>query len=654
MMTPMRANAQQPQPRGASVLSSYVPDEVVFYAEFDNLNKAKEQLTGTDVWRFIRQFAGQASDQPWQTLLTQELGLDAERTLDVLSRTKFSVAVRRWDQLDQSVIIVLRPAGFSIDNTISLFVGNDVRRKWRKGRVQMAEAGGGLFVAVGRQVVVVSPTAETDSLMDRIVARLNNRGINSLARHPPFREQVMHLPRARLALAYWNQRDLQNASNDSAHRWLDAFEVGVLGLYVRDGRTEIVAREAVIADQEFVYRPRVRPHSLEMLPQSTLAAWATTIKPDEIWDSLEEDPPHETVGRLMRAVRSRIDADSFRSEVLDRLGPRMITVLGCEFATDERRPLVGVLLECVATDDVLAKLDNMVDPLTDADPVGELTLRKSDHLGTTIYELQLARPPQGSVRSMAQLFAQDLRPALAVMDGWLITSTSPQHVRQILDAARGLTPSLGDMVNLQVERERIRRSVGVVVVQPAFAVSTLRFWRQLLNESVQPVDAPQPGETLGVALSDQSADGRVVIASVDSNGVSAATLRPGDVILACDGKVLSLSDTLSHFSQLISQRQDDRRIALRLMRDDRLMDVEIALQPPGVSSAQWSGSNEVEQMLAALAPIEDLASRLGLAVYASIKPPRTAASSEFSFHFLQIPDPQTPEKEEEIAPATSN
>jgi len=534
--------------------------------------------------------------------------------------------------LDRAVVIVRRPRGLTNRNTMTLLLGEDIRRRWRKGRVDLAESTDGLIAAIGAQVAVVSPTATTGSLMDRVVARLNGRGLRPLSRLAAFRTQAAKLSSPRQVLVYWKSSSEPPPAGRS-DRWGPAFNSGVMGLYVRSDRIEAVAHEAAPGVEEFVYTPRVLTRPIEHLPQSTLAAWATTVDPKKMWDDLKQQPPHRVIADVMSRLTNRADDEAALNQLLDRVGPRMITVLGCDFDADQRRPFLAVLIECVEPRQVARSLADWITEQTSRPAGGRLGVTSADYMGGPVYELHLPTPSATDrVDTLAALIAGDLRPSFAPMDGWLVASTSPRHIHQILDAARGIEASIANVTSLASERDRIRRSVTAVVVQPAFAVSTLRYWDELMNRASQP-DPPVVLKTaLGIDVDEHAPPGRVVVTAVHSTAVATDRLIPGDAVLACDQTVLRLTDATADLARLLTRRADWNHVTLRVLRGDELLDLPVRVAP---GDAGLRESGEIAGLLDMLAPVEGLASRINLAVYVAIRPPRTTRSAELVFHFAE-------------------
>ena len=74
------AQAQQPAPRAIS-LASFAPDDVVFYAEFDKLDRLEGEVSGADAWDLVRGFIGEASGGDWRAALSEHLSFDADEAI---------------------------------------------------------------------------------------------------------------------------------------------------------------------------------------------------------------------------------------------------------------------------------------------------------------------------------------------------------------------------------------------------------------------------------------------------------------------------------------------------------------------------------------------------------------------------------------------
>jgi hypothetical protein len=361
------------------------------------------------------------------------------------------------------------------------------------------------------------------------------------------------------------------------------------------------------------------------LPQSTLAAWATSLDVHEAFDAAIEKEFPPGIEHWLETLRTRGDVDALRERVLSRIGPRCIAVLGCDFDSPQRLPQVALLIESVDAPQVAEALREIAAQIATQTEESGIALNQSDHLGAVIHELRLSAKSDPATGTLAALIAENMSPSFAAAGGWLIVASSPDHVRQLIDAAGGLAPALSDVISLEDTAVQMRRAVGLALVQPAFSLGTIRYWDYLLE---QRASGARSQVRLGVDVHNDAPPGQVVVASVDTNGPAAGLLMDEDVILGCNGVLLNMESPAAHLRDLLYDSRG-KPVSLRLARSGELIEV---LVPPAMD-APTGAAPELKALLDLIRPIEQIAGELAIAIYSVERPPRGASHAQLVIKF---------------------
>jgi hypothetical protein len=108
----------------------------------------------------------------------------------------------------------------------------------------------------------------------------------------------------------------------------------------------------------------------------------------------------------------------------------------------------------------------------------------------------------------------------------------------------------------------------------------------------------------------------VVVDAIDSNGPAVGRLEPGDTIIACNDRLLPMTDALAHLRTQLSETGGDRPATLRVIRNGRMLEVDVPLAPLEPLPAQPG----LAGLAAQLAPVENLAQSIHSAVLAVERP----------------------------------
>ncbi len=172
---------------------------------------------------------------------------------------------------------------------------------------------------------------------------------------------------------------------------------------------------------------------------------------------------------------------------------------------------------------------------------------------------------------------------------WLILSTHPDHIRQILDARAGRAQHLSSASVFAALGSRERTAASIVLAQPAEAARLVQSWIDYLRvrhpHMLQPDwwrhmqrRSDQARVTLGAGLQDDAAHpGQVRVVRTLPGWPAHGKLQEGDRIVGLDGRGFSVVSATKDLKRAIAQRRDPEQVVLQVERNGEAMEVTIKL-----------------------------------------------------------------------------
>ncbi len=612
-------------------LARFVPAHAKLFVSIDRLYQLNHRIHGHDAWEMLLHVTG-GTEASWQQTLAKTLGISSDTAVSRMFRRNVALAAPDWQHLGQGVILFTQ----SSTGMISFLVGPDqIQNAEVVGRVKIMRCRSGVWTAVCGSTVILAQQRGPNTFLDECVALLNRESKSSLWADREFRKRMGALPSPRDGCAFWDVEPEQGIPEEAqplAH-WWPPLKGGALSVRMEDHELQIGFRGRSTPHINRPYRPRVLLRHLSKLPQTTLVAWATSCDPKELFSAIPQNAPSPQLKDLWNAIKEGTDSQRFEENVVANIGPRCIVLLACDLTSVDLAPQIAVMIESV---DPLAVITSLLDtanrliqvttPTDGRHPL--FTLTTTDYDGTGIHKLQWKRPTDNQPgKTLASLVLQEMAVSVSAVDGWVVAATSPQQIRQIVDAAANRTQTLDEIVDLSRYNDRLRRSIGVAVVQPSLTLSTLRLWDLILQERRK---TDESRTRLGVSVH-SGHHGKVVIANVQADGPSTGVLQPGDAIIACNGILLDMDDPNDHLRSIVAETPSDSLIRLRLINGDHVF--ESVIHP--ITKTDGESKPVLSGLLELLAPLEQPLSKFSSVLYAIDRP----VDGYLSQLFLELDSP---------------
>lgn len=619
----------QPADGGLPPLAQFIPDDARLFVEIDGLLNLGISLRERNLWPVLEGLLGADSpDGGWPAALAANLGIDSTGAMLRLFGQRVALAAPDWRNLGAGVIVFTNASPRSIE---VLFRRAGAGGAATEGQVRVVRSRGGMWLANLGSTVVLGRDRGPDSMFDRAVALLPSPGPNSLAAAAPFRECLADLPGPRLVWAYWAGASGEGPAENTLTGWWPNISQGALAVKTTEGELQIALRGLREGDSEAPYQPRVKLERLLMLPQLTLAAWATSVDARELYASARAAEPPAEYAAIWRLLTEQADGDAFAEQVVSKIGPRCIICFSANFHSPALSPQLALLIESVDANAVVTALQEHAARIAaSAGPDSALAVGSEDYTGVPIHTLSWPRTEGGD--TLAALMIQDVSPAAAALDGWVVLSTSSDLIHDIIDARSGLTQRLADV--LPEDRGALRRAGSVAVLQPVLAQSMLRYWGAMLDLRRA---EEQSRARLGISVQAEPVAGAVVVESVDSNGPAAAVLEAGDRILGCGETLLSMDDALGHLRTLVAASKIEEPLRLRVLRGDEILEAPLTLPP--IDQPRPQG---LSALFHQLGPLEGLILNVSSAILTVERPTASGYRAEVTLLLQPQVRPPTP------------
>jgi len=382
-----------------------------------------------------------------------------------------------------------------------------------------------------------------------------------------------------------------------------------IGLQGRQNLLEVTHVGQINSNGLRDYRPRVRFKQVRQLPQTTLASWSTTIKWREFLTDPNLDPKIIELLKIVGVFGANGQAD-IHEDVVANLGLRCTMIIGADFADKNLRPRAAIMIESVDSHAIVAAVNKYVQITDESERPADGKASADD--ANKIHTIEIPkRPSDPDGDTIGALIAENLAPAYAAINGWFVISTSPDHVKEIIEASQGKSPRLEDVLPIHAHTRRVNRAIDLVIVQPSFLHGILQFWESQL---IARAPSKKDGSRLGIDVQSDVLPGQVVVVNVDSNGVTANRLRPGDRILGCNAILLDFDNPNQHLRDMLAP--DGPALTLRVLRGDNIVDVPI---PPSPREPTQSTSR-IGELLTGAEPFQSLFLNSTIALYIKERP----------------------------------
>ena len=534
-----------------------------------------------------------------------------DTALETLFADQAALAAPDWEHVHEGVILLRLRDPAVLEAIVGPEKVPDTIRRSKTMTVYQTKRG--LWVATNGKFAVLSLRGESSPFSKKAIDLLAGTNRQSLLAVRTYAGQVRQLEPGRAGHLYLARPPTSPTGPPGVTRsdlWR-ACEWGVIGVYVRQQRVDLVIRGHLAQARGQAYRPQVDMDRLMRLPQTTLLAWGTSVDLPEAHRHLVMTPSSTLETVLASLLKVLPDADELEAFLLSKLGPQMVIVWDQGADPDWAVPQLALLLEsgdaaaaAAALAGVMeAVLAKLVPPTEDSNP-GAGHLVHMEHLGTTMFQIPFekifaAAPP----RSLLGRLRGSVQPCFAPLGGWLAIALNPRQLQRIIDADRGLIPRLGDVPELELATRYRARSVVQGLAQPALCAQVIdrwlatlandenSLWRTVLGDEAR--SSRSRRRALGIGMRVTQKPGRVTVARVYSGAPADGHLQPGDEILGVNGRLLSLGNPNADLRRMIQSAGQNETVALRILRDSKYVDVEIT---PGPAEPKQGQGGAVEAL----------------------------------------------------------
>ncbi len=571
-----------------------VPGDARFYVEMRNLTEVRAVFQRLEMWDTIRELAEKeetaTTSKPWRHTTETFLGLSPEAAITQLLGRRTALIAPESAQWQTGVVLT------------ELEAASDLRpwlRRWRakrlanEGPVQRYELRGGLLLAAFGKTLVFGPANDPEGLWARTVLLLSGRRGPMLAGRADFSALRSRLSRDYSSLLYvaWEEGD------PTAFAQCTGLLIGIS--VTADGiNCELRGRRPGQNETTF----NLDSSGLSALPASTLAVRVGAF--DFAAFSAEvKSRKFAKTDALLSMFLELIAGDGHATGILDNLGSQYWIVMDRDRSGRSpivQLPVITAICETPAGDAVMAKLDNALGLLSQilaiiAVPAnkqgGRFSVKTTACEGVTLHYIEAG--PALAYRSGLDFLA-GVNICWAVMDDKLYLSSSTQHVKDIIRAARGRAARLGslpDWASGLPDRESDDRFVEWSLARGdeiADVVSSWvdyikkrepdmldrHWWRQWLAERLE------HHTRLGVGLvADKGHPHRAVVREVGSDSRAVGIVHVGDIVVGVDGTPLRTNKPANEVAQRYRTRGDAREFELQLIRRGKRLTVQIPVLP---------------------------------------------------------------------------
>lgn len=583
-------------------LLRYVPASAGVYVNVSHLGEVNEALHRVNAWQWLPLLLGAKASDQFPGDLQQALGKLVKTTAfpgeRALMRSEVGIVASSVADLDHAVWLVRTPDSGAADRW---FPENRRTAQADFGAARSFRMDDGLIVCARDEIVALARRWDGDSIVLSTMYLMRGRGGATLHDSPALRRARGYLPDRPLATVYVagshvspdNARTPSGPGGAPHDDGEPAMGELVAALYEAEGGLDIAVRRASSWGAD---SPSIAPAAIErmlQLPRSTLLAvvhgvdWSELVRPQS---------DASTSGWFTRYLSFLFNVggpNTGTPSPFDRLGSNVVFAWDQDFLHGRSAPQVALLLETEAGDYVAAQMRRAVSRMIELvgivdSPAAaqEIRIEESTYLGNRIACAPLSGYARASSRPFARLL-RDVAPCWTATGGWFVLTLGRNHLERILDAQRGLAPSLSVMREASSLRRRRADIRSAALVQGELAAEVLDEWLSGARgedsfltsgwwDDLTRQGAPVRGR-VGIGMRTRQEPGVVVVGRVYSDTAATGLLEDGDRIIGVDGTLLTLDNPNADLRARIEQSQERPGPTLRVLRGGTIRDVVLPL-----------------------------------------------------------------------------
>ncbi|RIK66755.1 MAG: hypothetical protein DCC65_08480 [Planctomycetota bacterium] len=566
-----------------------VPGDVRFYVELRGLAAVRVQFRRLGIWDTVVELREQDLERGgdrWQRHTEELLGLDPESAISELLGRRSALIAPTPDDWDNGVLL----AELGGDDAAGKFL-----EKWgakeleSEGPVRKYVITGGLMMAVFGRTLAIGPAGDPDGLWQRTAHLMAGERAPNLAGRADFaalRARLGDDPHGVLYAA-WNRSDPSAIAG--CHRLL-------AGAWITP--TEITCE---LRGQLALPRADDRPLDMSVIreaPLTTLAAWGGKI--DLKARPSEGSTPDQSLAAVF--LESLGVAGSSPGPLIDTIGPGFYVLVARDppaLVTGFDLPAVTVICDSTRGQAILDNLDTIIDilgkglALVTVRPgveIDDVSVRKHDCEGVELHTIAIGRP---LARRLGLAFLERTELCWGLLDGRVILSTSRGHVQEIIRAARGKSPRLGENVEELLPAAEGEEEVECFLIRGSAASAMFTNWLGYVQKNHPDALKPEWWQSwardriadryrLGLGLeADPSTPGRAIVVEVGEFSPAEGLVLRGDVVVSAGGRPLPAEKPAHAVAERYEKRGNARTFDLEVLREGepKPIRIQIPVQP---------------------------------------------------------------------------
>ena len=577
--------------------SRITPGDAHFYAEMKDLRGVRSRFQDLGIWDVVRELSeeeprGATTTQPWHRKAEEFLGMDAEKAIDEIVGRRCALIATEPPEWQNGVLIaeLARPEDLK-----------PLLKRWKadaqsdEGPVKKYVLSGGLLLAALDRTIALGPPEDPEGLWGRTVLLMSGRRGPSLSGRSEFASLRSRVGSAHQDLLYVTWPDGSPGSVAGCSRLLAAGNVGTDGIHFE------------------VHGQRIKPQEpdkpcdssgLTLVPESAVAAIGGTFNFGGLGEQAEEDERNDSMS-LVGFLGTFVASSQPSGTLAQNLGPGYTLVWSADRSRklEYAMPAACLIIPTRATDRQLLMLDTSLGFI--AQLIAAFADKNSAEAESNGFQKETVEGVEIRFANVGPALAKRLElPILAnaelcwcVMEGKLVLSSSRQQMKDVILARKkpsgGPKLSGGDVAEVFFLRgtpaSQMLSSWLNYLQKKRPEMLTRDWWESWASERIEHVTK------LGIALApDKSSPVRAVVQEIEPSSPAHEYLQVGDIITTVDGRVLTTRKPAQEVAQRYRRRGSSRKFRMQVVREGKLTDVEIPVQPANL--VDLSGFDPVRAM----------------------------------------------------------
>lgn len=563
-----------------------VPGDVRFFVELRGLAAVRMQFRSLGIWDTVVELREQDRERGgdrWQQHTEELLGLDPESAISELLGRRSAIIASSPDDWDNGVLIV----ELGDDESLKKFIDKwGAKELATDGPVKKHVISGGLMLAVFGRTLAIGPGGE-DGLWMRITHLMAGERGPTLAGRADFAALRSRLGRDPHGVLYaaWNRND--PGAIAGCHRLL-------AGAWIKPSEITCELRGQLAQP-----RGDDRPMDMKVIrqaPLTTLAAWGGRVDLKSR-SGIDASPDQSLAAIFLDAFGF---AGSSSKPLIDSIGPGCFVLVARDppaLVTGFDLPAVTVICDSNKGKDILDTLDGIIDILGKGlalvtmhpgDRIDDIAVTKLDCEGVELHVIAIGKP---LARRLGLNFLERTELCWGLLDNRVFLSTSRGHVQEIIRAAHGKSPRLGETVEDLLPIAEGEDEVECFLIRGSAASAMFTNWLGYIEKNH--AEAMKPGwwqnwarnrladrHRLGLGLeADRTTPGRAIVIEVSEFSPAEGLVVPGDIIISVGGRPLPSEKPAHAVAAQYEHRGNAKTFDLEIIREGAQIKLPIPVQP---------------------------------------------------------------------------